>query len=62
MKPLLLIPLAFLAINCAQDQPPAEVVREHFERGVSGEGQVVPLDHESEPNLNPPVTQSAPTP
>ncbi|MGI8889255.1 MAG: hypothetical protein ACR2G0_00525 [Chthoniobacterales bacterium] len=62
MRPLLVVLLAFLIVNCAQDQPASETVREHFARGVAGEGEVVPLDHEGQPNLNPPVTQSAPNP
>lgn len=62
MKPLLVILLAFLAGACAQNPPPAETVREHFERGVAGEGEIVPLDRDVEPNLNPPVTQPAPSP
>ncbi|MDQ3198765.1 MAG: hypothetical protein M3Q46_06195 [Verrucomicrobiota bacterium] len=62
MKPLFIVALAFLALSCAENPPPAETVREHFERGISGEGQIVPLDRDTEPNLNPPVTQAAPTP
>lgn len=62
MKPLFVIALAFLSLSCAENPPPAETVREHFERGVSGEGEVVPLEHGTEPNLNSPVTEAAPSP
>ncbi|CAN5502618.1 hypothetical protein BH20VER3_BH20VER3_04560 [soil metagenome] len=60
MKPLLVLLLALFSLSCAHDQPPGETVREHFERGVSGEGEIVPLQQGEEPNLNPPVTQSGP--
>ncbi len=60
MKPLLVTSLAFLSFGCAQDQPPGETVRDHFERGISGEGEVAPLHEGDQPNLNPPVTQSGP--
>jgi hypothetical protein len=33
-----------VASGCASDTPPAEEVREHFERGLSGQGQLGPID------------------
>ncbi|MEO7165869.1 MAG: hypothetical protein ABI787_05690 [Spartobacteria bacterium] len=37
MKPLLAATLALLLGGCAENTPPAEEVREHFERGLSGQ-------------------------
>jgi hypothetical protein len=39
--------------GCAQDTPPAEEVREHFQRGLSGEGQLGPIDRGDDPYVNP---------
>jgi hypothetical protein len=49
MKPLVVISLVFIASGCAENTPPAEVVREHFEQGLSGQGRIVPLDNPEEP-------------
>ena len=62
MKPVFVVLLALLAGACAQNPPPGDTVRAHFERGISGEGEVVPLEDDTAPNLNPPVTQPAPSP
>ncbi|MGI8431982.1 MAG: hypothetical protein ACR2MW_06820 [Chthoniobacterales bacterium] len=47
MKPLVLALAAAAGCwssGCASDTPPAEVVQEHLARGVSGQGQIGPLD------------------
>lgn len=49
MKPLSLLFLAYLMSGCAENTPPAEEVREHFERGLSGQGQIVPLGDPAAP-------------
>jgi cytochrome c556 len=38
-----------IASGCASDTPPAEEVREHFQRGLSGQGQLGPIDRGDEP-------------
>ena len=43
MKPLLFLAFLLLVNGCAEDTPPAEEVREQFQRGFSGQGQIVPL-------------------
>lgn len=61
MKPLLTAILALALGGCAANTPPAEEVGEQFQRGLAGQGQIVPLDERSDgPSLNPPVTDSAP--
>ncbi|HEY2711127.1 MAG TPA: hypothetical protein VGI60_01330 [Chthoniobacterales bacterium] len=50
MKPLLLLLLAAIIAACAaEDTPSAEELREHLERGLSGQGHIVPLDNPEEP-------------
>ncbi|HEX3817439.1 MAG TPA: hypothetical protein VHW03_04035 [Chthoniobacterales bacterium] len=55
MKPLLAVLLvaSSLLAACADDTPPAEQVREHFERGASGQGSLGPIDRGDDPNVNP---------
>ena len=61
MKPLLIAILALVLGGCAANTPSGEEVGAQFERGLSGQGQIVPLEDNSEgPSLNPPVTDSAP--
>ena len=43
MKPLVFLALLVSMFGCAENTPPAEEVREQFERGFSGQGRVVPL-------------------
>ena len=38
---------------CAGDGPTADDVREHFQRGLSGEGQLGPIDRRDDPYVNP---------
>jgi len=56
MKPLFMAVLAAILSGCAENTPPAETVREHFERGLSGQGRLVPLDHPENP-IPPPAGQ-----
>jgi hypothetical protein len=59
MKPLfILLPAAILA-GCAENTPPAATVREHFERDLSGQGHLMPLDH-PEDAIPPPAGQPGP--
>jgi hypothetical protein len=40
--------------SCAEDDtPPAEDVRQHLERGVTGQGQLGPIDREDDPYVTP---------
>jgi len=56
MKPLLLLLLGAIMGACAaEDAPSAEELREHFERGLSGQGHLVPLDNPGQPNPPPEV-------
>jgi cytochrome c556 len=62
VKPLLAaLAAGLLAGGCATDSPPAEEVREHFQRGFSGEGQLGPIDRETDPFVEPRTGSSAPT-
>lgn len=54
MKPLFIIVSAFLASSCAENAPPAAEVRDHLQRGLSGEGKIVPLGNPDDP-IPPPV-------
>jgi hypothetical protein len=58
MKPLYIIFWAIFAASCAENTPPAEEVRDHFERGISGQGKIVPLGDPNEPV--PPPASSPP--
>jgi hypothetical protein len=49
MKPLLLLLLTAIMGGCAEDAPSAEELRDQFERGFSGQGQIVPLDNPDRP-------------
>lgn len=60
MKPLSILFLAGVLSGCAENTPPAEEVREHFERGLSGQGRIVPLDQPGEPIARP--GEAAPSP
>lgn len=61
MKPLLTAILALVLGGCAVDTPPAEEVGEQFQRGLSGQGKIVPLDRSEGPSsMNPQVTNDAP--
>jgi len=51
--------LFFLA-GCAGDTPSAEEIRDQFERGLTGHGQIVPLDHTEQPNIDPRAGEPAP--
>lgn len=56
VKPLLavlLVASSLFAAACADDTPPAEQVREHLERGASGQGSLGPIDRGDDPNVNP---------
>jgi len=55
VKPLLAVLLvaSSLLAACAGDTPPAEEVREHLERGVSGQGSLGPIDRGDDPYVNP---------
>ncbi|MEP6708809.1 MAG: hypothetical protein ABJB32_01600 [Verrucomicrobiota bacterium] len=35
--------------GCADETPPAEEVREQFQRGITGEGQLGPIDRRDDP-------------
>ena len=59
MKPLLIILSALLLIGCAENTPPATEVRDQFERGLAGEGKIVPLGDPEEPI--PPPASSPPS-
>jgi hypothetical protein len=59
MKPLFIAVLAVLLSGCAENTPSAATVREHFERGLSGQGRLVPLDH-PEDAIPPPADQPRP--
>ena len=56
MKPLLVAILALVLGGCAVETPPASEVGEQFQRGLSGQGHIVPLDRSEDASLNPPVT------
>lgn len=56
MKPLVFLALLVSMFGCAENTPPAEEVREQFERGFSGQGHVVPLGAPE----NPPPPQANP--
>lgn len=53
MKPLLAIVVALFLDACEADKPPGQEVRDQFERGISGHGQVVPIDHPDTPSGEP---------
>jgi len=59
MKPLLVLIFTGIVSGCAENTPPAEEVREHFERGLSGQGQIVPLEN---PNPEQPIAPPADRP
>jgi hypothetical protein len=59
MKPLLILIFIGIVSGCAENTPRPGEVREHFERGLSGQGQIVPLDN---PNPEQPVPPPAPSP
>jgi len=59
MKPLLMLILACLGSGCAENTPTTEEVREHFERGISGQGQIVPFEN---PNPEQPIPPPAASP
>jgi len=59
MKPLLIFILASIGTGCAENTPRPEEVREHFERGLSGQGQIVPLEN---PNPEQPIAPPADRP
>ena len=61
MKPLLTLALTLILSGCAADTPSAEEVREHFERGISGGGRLVPIERVSDPALAPDAGFPAPT-
>jgi len=56
MKALLTVALAIILSGCAEDTPSAEEVREHFERGLSGQGHLVPIDRPDDPATRPTST------
>ncbi len=58
MKPLLIAIYALFMGGCAIDTPPAEEVGGQVQRGLSGQGKIVPLERSEDPTLNPPVTKS----
>jgi len=44
----------FLLGSCAEDDtPPAEDVREHLERGATGQGELGPINRQDDPYVNP---------
>jgi hypothetical protein len=49
MKPLSILIFASILCGCAENRPPADEVREHFERGLSGQGHIVPLGNPEDP-------------
>ncbi|HEY1583543.1 MAG TPA: hypothetical protein VGF73_10640 [Chthoniobacterales bacterium] len=60
MKALCLLFLLTGMSGCAENTPPAEEVREHFERGLSGQGHLVPLDQPDQPIARPESAAPAP--
>jgi len=46
--------------GCAEDASTVEDVREHFQRGLSGEGQIGPIDRRDDPYVNPRGADSIP--
>ncbi|MGB8340158.1 MAG: hypothetical protein WCE51_01095 [Chthoniobacterales bacterium] len=44
MKPLSIVIPVRSVRECMENTPPVEEVRGHFERGISGQGRVVPSD------------------
>ncbi len=55
MKPLLTVTVAIFLVGCAADTPSAQEVHDQFERGLSGHGQIVPLDQPETPSIEEPV-------
>lgn len=56
MKPLvalLVFATGMWAAGCASDTPPAQEVQEHLQRGVSGQGELGPLNRGDDPFVNP---------
>jgi hypothetical protein len=66
MKPLSIFILVCISLGCAEDTPPATEVRDQFRRGLSGQGQIVPLENPSQPGpsspLQNPGEQPSPSP
>jgi PBP1b-binding outer membrane lipoprotein LpoB len=60
MKPLLTVAVALFLNGCAAETPSAEEVRDQFQRGASGHGQIVPIDNPEKPNSDPTAVGSAP--
>ena len=46
--------------GCAEETPTAEDVREHFQRGLTGQGQLGPIDRQDDPYVNPRGADSLP--
>ncbi|HEX4664978.1 MAG TPA: hypothetical protein VH207_00155 [Chthoniobacterales bacterium] len=60
MKPLSILFLLGVLSGCAENTAPAEEVRDHFERGLSGQGRIVPLEQPGEPVPPPPEATPGP--
>jgi hypothetical protein len=60
MKPLLTAVIALSLAACEAEKPPGQEVRDQFERGISGHGQFVPVDHQETPNSEPNAGGPAP--
>jgi hypothetical protein len=56
MKALLSIALVLILSGCAEDTPPAQEVRDQFERGLGGQGHIVPIDRPDDPATRPAST------